>query len=47
MALSNYLTENDYKVVTCYNCQEKFFELSYEVKALNFCADCWNKKAVN
>lgn len=29
--------EREFKVVTCYNCQEKFFQDVAEMKSINFC----------
>jgi hypothetical protein len=41
---ATYLLENNYAVVACAGCVEKFFELTYEVKTINFCSEC-SKKA--
>jgi hypothetical protein len=39
-----YLLENNYAVVACGGCKGTFFELTYEVKRINFCSEC-SKKA--
>ena len=39
----NPLNTSDFAIVTCYNCQVKFFQMVAEIKSLNFCATCWSK----